>query len=690
MATGAELSSKYGGARQRASLGEFLIHNWLTVLIGLGLFGTYLYLRWQWYGAPPEPKGSSKMATAAEVLKAYGLAWGRGGYILGRLLPDDEAPVGLKLLNAAPSVPNAKRGEDDSIVRVPFEERTRHYITEAGTGEGKTSTEILPQVIEDGYSGVCNAFFVDRKPPEIAQKVGGAWHANGHRVIVFDPWQAGLCWGCEPVFGASPDRIRAMTEAHVQISFDPADTTRFYREQERAIIEALFICAQEWGKLDRRLATLPALAELVALGFETTKIAIQNARPDVNRRLADQWKLSDGDLAKLFRSIYSRLSVYLIPEVAAAFSRPDFTVEDVVVPFSRGKDDGLRTILIVGASQAKGAAGELIASFMSQLVMHAVYERGHEMKSAGARWTDTVPLSMWFDEIGTYQIGRFEDFLAVARDAGVAITSALQNRLQFDRINGKDASARLLANHGHKMFMRGINPDLAKELSTMIGTRWELDEGRTAQAGRTGMGATSGAGRQRRWVEREIMPASRIISMPKGQGLCFGTSTHPFMVELVAYYKSPRLLRITEESTRWAMEKSARNLRCDEEGVARPRLEVPRLETPVIDWTPVVGEEVMRGGGGGGGRSRKSPVAAAVFEAEPLTREQERIIRGKCRDLGITDINRWTRSVVGKVLKNIPRGSPERQDITKSEGARLLALLEEREKEFAEDTKLVM
>lgn len=636
------------------TLPPFLKNPWILVLIVFTGFGIFMYGH-QRYLKPKKPAETGKLATPEEQHKVYGIPFGLGGYLLGRPLPPKtEATVGHQVVSvvkrltvAPPPTHNVGKGEDPTLLRIPFELRTRHCITEAGTGAGKTTSLILPQLIEDGASGICNDFLIDRKSPEIYQQAAGAWACRGHRAILFDPWDKGLTSAIEPLFGATPDAIRAMVEAHVQISFDPADTTKFYREQERALIETLFICAQEWGKRDRRLATLPAVAELVALGFETTRIAIQNARPDLNRRLVDQWKMTDSDLAKVFRSIDARLRVYLIPEVSAVFSKQDFSINDLVVPYGSGGQRQQRTLLIIGANQAKGGASELIASFMTHLVMHAVYERGLQMKRDGRRWTDVTPLAMWFDEIGTYSIGRWEDFLAVARDGGVAITSALQDRLQFDRINGPHASQRLLKNHTHKIFLRGVDIKTAEELSKEIGEEWNLDEGTTRSSGRTAMGNTSTVGTQKRWQARPIRSPEEIVRMPQDQALVLGPAVDPFEVRLVPYYESPALAETVSTSIQWVRTRRNRNLQCDREGVARDMHEPP-LHEAVANWSPVwstiVGEDVIRTG-----TVAKTKPQTAPAEKQ-MTKKLRNKIEAKCRDLAIADVNLHMVRKTGKSL----------------------------------------
>lgn len=660
------------------TIGDFIKQRWYIAIFFVIALLILLFLRRLIWGPPPRPKTTGKMATLDEQLSVYGVTWGKGGFILGRQI---EPPLssGESLKHKAKALIGGKiktaprmKGEDEKILRIPLESRTMHTLIEAGSGAGKTSSMIKPQVMEDAYSGLWNVFLVDRRSPEMMQDTGGAWEAAGQRVIYFDPWDTGLTWGMEPVFGASPDLIRAMVEAHVQVSFDPGDVTKIYREQERAMLETLFLCAQEWGKRDRRLATLPALAELIALGFETTKCAIENARPDLNRRLVDQWKLSDAEQGKMFRSIFSRMKTYLIPEVAAAFSRADFTIDDIVVPFEKGDDRGLRTLLIVGASQAKGEASEWIASFITQLVMHAVYERGLKMKMVGARWPDTVPLGMFLDEIGTYLIGRWEDFQAVARDAGVGITLSLQEQLQFDRIYGRDASKRLRRNCAHKVFMRGMDFRTAEDLSREIGNEWILDESRSDSSGRTSLGITRNAARQLKWVERPIRTADQITRMPKDMALVFG-ATDPFEVELVPYFQSPRLNAIVQNSIHWSMSKRDRNLRCDKEGINRPRLEVQRLRKPVTDWTPIVGEDVMKTGSPKGKRAA-SGVGGQTSDllSIPMPKHERKIIEAKCKKLGIKNIDIECQN---RFRKNF-------SEITKGESLRYISYLSELEQQF--------
>lgn len=693
---------------RRRSFGEVIAKRWPLLLLAVVVVVGLLYAKRLGSGVPPKPPGGSKLATDEEVLAAYNVPWGQGGFLLGRVVPPDLTPgqVLMRALTRAalaitlsrrPGDKDVRDGEDPRVVRMDFESRTKHNITEAGSGRGKTTTMVVPQLLEDAFSGVCNNFLVDRKSPDMFYMVAGAWEAAGRRAILFDPWAQGLTWGFEPLWGASMTTIRAMVEAHVQISWDPADTTKFYREQEKALLEALFVCAQEWGKKDRKLATLPAVAELVALGFETTRLAIEQARPDINRRLVDQWKQSDADLGKIFRSIYSRLKVYLIPEVKAAFSRRDFTIDDVVTPFSRGNDGGLRTILIVGAHQANGEASELLASFMTQMVMHAVYERSVAMKLAGATWRETVPLAVTLDEIGTYQIGRIGDFQAVARDAGVALSLQLQERSQIDEKNGRDASKRMMRNSAHRIFMGGLEVDTAKELSIEIGDDWVLTEGRTKMRGSTtrGMlnfGRMSNASTQARWMEHPIRTPDEIINMKDGRALVFGPKVEPFEIELVPYYKSPRLLGHVTRSKEWVLTRRERNLRCDGERVPRPAGEVPRLEPFDINWAQVVGEEVIRTGvvprqrrdkpGGGSGEGQ-------VDDQGFMTRDQEKRVRAKGRDLRI-DLDRLTMRMFGKRLKDsATMGQGEQQTLTKGEGQRLLSYLEEQEQQARRDKELI-
>src|SRR5437764_12322796 len=86
-----------------------------------------------------------------------------------------------------------------------------------------------------------------------------------------------------------------------------------------------------------------------------------------------------------------------------------------------------------------------------------------------------VPLIVYLDEFPTYTVPGADDFIATARSAAVSIVVALQNRQQLTERYGLNAVPRMVTNFGTQIILRGVHPEVAKEISTSSGTIIQFD-----------------------------------------------------------------------------------------------------------------------------------------------------------------------------------------------------------------------
>ena len=529
-----------------------------------------------------EAEGTGRLATEREAKDVYGYEYARGGYLLGSYKDENQTFLNrLKQFNQEPS---------DLWLRPEY--RFRMTKIQASTGSGKTTQFIVPQLIEDAYSNLFNVFIIDRKSPELARMTAGIWESLGQRSIIFDPWQPELCWGFEPLFGATEDEIEAIVEILVPMSH-VEDATALYRNMDRDILRTLFRSAQYWGRKDRELATLPAVGKLLRKGIAATQRAI-NATGDreLVEGMEDVWKLPSGELSKMWRGLVARMSVFTESNVARAFSRSDFTMKDIVVPVARG-NQVQKTILYVGAPQSKGDRSRKIASLMTRLLTIEAYRRGDEMRKQGLGWRDVVPVWECLDERGTYFIPEEDDSLATLRSLGVAVTVALQNDNQIIKWQGREAAATNETNFNYKIVLGGCDLEFAKKISEEIGKRWVWVKSETSSRSHDGFEfiskKTDGIGWRK--VEEAVITPDAIINLPEDTALVIGKKCRPMKLKLYAFYKSQRMKEHVSTAEDLFVRRTKTNAELDHKGLNRLNGEVAKLPDPAFDWNNYLGDK---------------------------------------------------------------------------------------------------
>lgn len=560
-----------GGGAEMAVLGVGMI----------GLIGAYAVYKKM--SGRSEAKDTGGLATKPEALEAYGYSYGRGGYLLGKYLKTEENPL-KKLIDF--------EKDNDSTLWLKLEDRFRMTKIQASTGSGKTTQFIVPQLLEDAKSGIFNAFVVDRKPPELSAMTRGAWRKYNHRVIDFNPWIPEICWGFEPLFGATADEIEAMVEVMIPISH-VEDSTWLYRNMDRHVIRTLFRAAQIFGKTDRQLATLPGIAELLNKGYLVCREAIEATK---DRKLIDGisnlWLLPQSDLGRMFQGLAGRFSFLIEDEnVARAFSRSDFTMKDIVQPADENPVN--RTILYVGASQSKGDRSRKIVSLLTRLATIEAFRRGDEMRSKNLEWKDVVPLWMCLDERGTYSIPEDDDSMATFRSLGIAVTIALQSENQLIKWQGREAAATSDINFNFYVVLGGCDLEYAQRVSEEIGKHWvwTRSETRSRSYESFDFGKKKTEGEGWRKVEEYVLKPNEIMQLPDDEALIIGRKTvstgrkcPPVRVKLFAFYKADEMSAAVNQSKDQFQRQYEINCQLDKNNRDREDDQPKRLPLPVFDW----------------------------------------------------------------------------------------------------------
>lgn len=555
------------------------------VLMGLALIGMGgAYVVFKKLSERSEARDSGGLATIEEAVEAYGSAYGRGGYMLGKYTIKDETLI-QKFISRT-------TGKTTPSLWLRLEDRFRMTKIQASLGSGKTTQFIVPQLVEDATSGIFNIFVIDRKPPELDAMTSGVYESFGHRVIRFNPWIPETCWGFEPLFGATADEIEAMVEVMIPISH-VEDSTWLYRNMDRKVVRTLFRAAQIWGKKDRQLATLPAIAELLSKGYLTCREAVESTK---DKKLIDGFSnlaaLPASDLGRMFEGLAGRFSFFIEdPEVAQAFSRSDFTMKDLVPPADANPEN--RTILYVGASQSKGDRSRKIASLLTRLITIEAFRRGDEMRKKGKSWKDIVPLWMCLDERGTYYIPEDDDAIATFRSLGVAVTIALQSDKQLNKWQGKEAAETMDTNFNFYVVLGGCDLEYAKKVSEEIGTHWVWVRSETKskmyESFEWGKKKTEGEGWRK--VEEPVLKPNEIMQLPDDEAIIVGRKSvstgrkcPPIRVKLYAFYKGEQMSAAVAESEKKYRSLCDLNAELDRQNRLREIGQPAKLPPPVFNW----------------------------------------------------------------------------------------------------------
>lgn len=201
---------------------------------------------------------SAFFADKSDILAHVGLDYAPGKMLLGRV---DHKAVGVA--------------------------DTRHIVTIAGSGGGKTASILIPNL--SLYPGSC--LVIDPKG-ELARATAATRAAMGQEVHVLDPWGvSGEATGdyrrsLDPLreLAADMDNLTDNAELIAEALIIPNDKDPFWTDAARGLVRSLVLWAFIRPDLSLSLASLPRLLAEVAASF---------SKPDETAGLLQKWKLMD-------------------------------------------------------------------------------------------------------------------------------------------------------------------------------------------------------------------------------------------------------------------------------------------------------------------------------------------------------------------------------------------------------------
>lgn len=570
-------------------------------------------------------------------------------------------------------------------VGIPLAYRSQHIYIEAPTGSKKTTTFLVPQLIDDAESKIVNTITIDRKGRDQFDATAKIWKDLGHNVYYLNPWDLARTMGFEPLYGATQVELRALVEGHIIISPDPRDTTSHYRVLEQQVLEAVFKSLQlvgvchgpngspycrykthdeflreekelEFGyrcRCRRHLCTLPAATDIISRGYYVIKALIQSFPAIYQYATIVHESKPSMQVVGMLNGLAGKMKYYLDPGPRETFSRGDFNLDMITrpVPLKEPKS----AILYIDSPAEQGRAASVLASVMAQLIYQKVNERREILKKENVSGDRAKHLSLRFDEIGTFTIPDINNMMATIRDTNTGCILLLQDKEQFNQFYQKGVGETIQSNSFARIYTGKIEQKRAEIISKSIGNK--IVSEKSFSYGFEGMFVPSDFERKqsKKQAEVPILSPDKVEVMcsdemeknetarrekrkPNLDGLSIIVSAmRPFVVKKFPYFRTPKhqkYIDLVNESKKWVQEYTKTTERQDAKHAERPRgfysplkhNQVKRLNPNPISWEVVsaVHEIIQQN-------------LSENAEYMAITLKQSGQLKAKARDLGYVD-----------------------------------------------------
>ena len=123
--------------------------------------------------------------------------------------------------------------------------RFLHTMIGAPTGEGKSSSLIIPPLLFDSDS-IGSAVVPDAKSPELFNWVAGRWLKNGKRVFLFDPWHPDTI-GINPLPDADDNDLLTIVDVIMREREEILKEDAFFKSRTKYLLFAILKLVQSFN-----------------------------------------------------------------------------------------------------------------------------------------------------------------------------------------------------------------------------------------------------------------------------------------------------------------------------------------------------------------------------------------------------------------------------------------------------------
>jgi len=406
-------------------------------------------------------------------------------------------------------------------LRLSEEHSYMNMLIHATTGGGKTTSFIVPMILDKSFQSRNSLFVLDPKG-EILSIVGGYLQRHGYKIFVLAPNDLAVSIGFNPLeFVQNTADMEYIMRSLLMSSTNSssAGQDRFWNESAIALLTLIGNLLVSIG--DKQYINLPNVKYLLnnftnPSSGDIDNLVIKFASADLIMEYR-QFKNYD-DPVKL--SILATAGMALAPianneSLKKIMSSPSFD-------FKKMRTEKIALFLSIPVQQSS-QYNFLVSSFISSMMYNGIID---EMPKKNAN-----SIYMFLDEIGSFKITDLDKYLVVTRGYKVSAVLAIQSVNQVKNLYGQAASEVILEGGiANKVFFGGASNNLTREISSMIGKKQTLVQGRA--------------------VLQDVMQASDIRTLKRGEVLVFLQSAKPFIQKIYPYFKLSKFKRITKTKLR--------------------------------------------------------------------------------------------------------------------------------------------
>ncbi len=430
------------------------------------------------------------------------------------------------------------------VLRLPERRRCSHVMLIGGTGAGKTSRYMKPNLLADARDGhsvvVIDVKFPD--PREGLVDVIPAFLACGRDVQVFAPWHPEVTLRF-PLL----DGVRTLTDAMDLRDLVIGHTERrgenpFFLNLERKLLAALILGVARDGRRPRDdphrgPATLGRIYRLAAgAAQELQRYFVTHPDGEVRAQVVGLFGLEDERLLPgIMAGLAGRLELFADPLLDRATTPTDDPREQVL-PAQLGASP---TLLFIALSQTRlaGGRGKLLLQLLIRVLNDALMRTSEQH---GGRLP--VHTSVYLDEFPAMgPIPGIGETLATFRSRRVAYHLALQGRAQGEEVYGITGFRAFLNNlQTVLLFPAWLKFDDARYFSEALGnaTTEQLTHGTTRRGLFPHQRTT-----YERPVLRPLLPPEEFSDTPEDGAILITTGLRPARVWLPRWFDRPGWLR---------------------------------------------------------------------------------------------------------------------------------------------------
>lgn len=398
--------------------------------------------------------------------------------------------------------------------------RFLHFLIIGPTGEGKSTTLIIPPLLHDADS-VGSAVVPDAKSPELHQWVSGRWLKAGKKVFLFDPWFAETV-GINPLLGAEDSELLVMVEVLMHERKEViGNEDPFFKSRT---LYMLFYMLKMVQSFDDKYANLASLYHIVQ-SVDKFEDFVKHAPPQINELFTDFALMGKETRVNTLSSVRQQLDFLMDPAVRRAFSKSEFTIDML---FAEREP----CLLILGYPTDMNEVGGKIDSLIINLIIKNANRQRRcekELRQSGQKARAINDLYLYLDELRFLKITGLADLVSIARGSKIQVIASATD-LDFFKYYKADFTS-ITANFRTQAYVRGVDPITAKQVSENLGEvnvpSYRIFRGLMLSQ-----------------ESKKLMTPDKVRQLPEDRAIIFSPKTPPFIAKLERIYTSKFLKRM--------------------------------------------------------------------------------------------------------------------------------------------------